>query len=273
MEIAAGVHSILIPAAAISAFQPPNVYLVLGERSALIDAGHDQEPGLGIRLAYVKEAAPAGLDFIVVSHAHRDHIGGAARLKQATGARLAFHREDAVQAKDRFGLEADLVLEDGQVLDLGSRCLEVVHTPGHTPGHICLYLVAEAMMFTGDQVVGMGTTAIEPPQGDMAAYVQSLHRLLSYELRLICPAHGPLLRQPRRKLEELIQQRLDRERQVLDCLRWGPAGPRELVAEIYPELKGYMVEVAERHMLAHLLKLENEGKVVQEAGSWHIITG
>ncbi|MBI4294616.1 MAG: MBL fold metallo-hydrolase [Chloroflexi bacterium] len=264
----------LIPATGTvtSAIEPPNVYLVVGERSVLIDAGSGQEEALETRLAYVKQVA-AGLDLIIVSHAHPDHLGGVAWLKRATGARLAIHRGDAAWARSRFQLDVDLLLEDGETIDLGNRRLDVVHTPGHTPGHMCLYLVDDAVLFSGDQVVGTGTTAIESPHGDMATYVQSLRRLLGYQVRLICPGHGPLACQPQHRIEELIQQRLDRERQMLDCLKQAPAYPRELVARIYPGLAGPMVGIAQRHVMAHLLKLEGDGRIVRESGSWRIASG
>ncbi|MFQ5924679.1 MAG: MBL fold metallo-hydrolase, partial [Dehalococcoidia bacterium] len=108
---------------------------------------------------------------------------------------------------------------------------------------------------------GLGTTAMRPPEGDMAQYIDSLRKLLEYDIQLICPGHGPAIGEARRKLDELIQHRLEREEQVIAGLKQGKATVKELVADIYPELDSLLIEAAKGQVLAHLMKLEGEGKV------------
>jgi len=194
------------------------------------------------------------LAYIVITHAHPDHISGAVRLREKTGAKIVLH------STEQTDIAVDKVVAEGDIIYLNGIDLEVVHTPGHNPGHICLYMRKERIMFSGDHVLGQSTTVIQPPKGDMAQYIDSLRKLLGYDIDLILPGHGPPLREPRRRLEELIQHRLEREEQVIVGLRQGKATIKELAAEIYPDLAGFLYELAKGQVYAHLIKLEREGK-------------
>lgn len=234
----------------------PNVYLVVGQgKAALIDTGYAED--VERRLEQMKDHFY--LSYIVITHCHVDHVGGVARFQEALGGEVVVHRaeRDSPLLPDRV----DGWLEDGAVLDLGGGQLQVLHTPGHSPGHICLYLPQEKALFSGDHVLGMGTTAISPPRGDMAQYLQSLRRLLEYPVECLYPGHGPVVTQPRRKVEELIEHRLARENQILKLLSQGRGRVEELFQDIYSELEPRLEVWARGQILAHLIKLEAEGRV------------
>lgn len=272
MEIAPRVHSIPAGKGPFMGFFASNVYLVVGNEGALIDSGYGEEASVSAVLDYVRSLVGLKLAYILVTHAHPDHIGGAPRIREATGAAIVLHSLDACACAE---LSADSVVNDGDVLAVDSIGLEVIHTPGHSPGHICILLREEGILFSGDHVLGLGTTAMRPPEGDMAQYMDSLRRLLNYDIQLICPGHGPPITAPRRKLEELVEHRLERERQVLRTLQAGTASIDELVRRIYPELDSRLRQAAEGQIHAHLIKLEQEGKVAplgSEADACYAIT-
>ena len=265
LEIVPGVHSIPVGIGSFMGFFAPNVYLVVDGEGALIDAGYGDEGSVSSRVSYVKGFDGLRLAYILVTHAHPDHIGGGAAIKGETGAEIVLHRLDEAPARGA-ALEPDRLVEDGDTLSLNGATLLMVHTPGHSPGHMCILLKEKGILFSGDHVLGMGTTAMRPPEGDMAQYIDSLRKLLSYDMEMICPGHGPPITAPQRKIEELIQHRLEREEQVVAALRRGRATVKELVADIYPELDSRLLQMAEGQVLAHLVKLEREGRV-SPAGS------
>jgi len=293
MEITPRVHSIAAPQAFYSGPLAPNVYLVVdGGQGALIDAGYPDEAAITARLQYLQGIAGLKLAHIIVTHHHIDHCGGAHALRQATGARICMHptearllsdwRADAPQDVDIASGQqtmderlrawrrataqatADRLVQGGDTIQVGGLTIEVIDTPGHTLGSICLYLRQEGVLFTGDTVLGLGTVAIlPPPHGDMALYMQSLERLKSYQATLLCPGHGPPVRDVARKLQELIDHRQERERQILSAVGQGRGRLEALLADIYPELDRRLVGMARGQLLAHLAKLQSEGKIAR----------
>jgi glyoxylase-like metal-dependent hydrolase (beta-lactamase superfamily II) len=271
LEVAPGVHLIPGGKGPFVGFLAPNAYLVVGKEGALIDSGCSDEASVGSMLDYIGKFDGLRLAHIVITHAHPDHIGGALRIKEATGAVVVLHSRDASGCGQ---VQADRVVEDGDTVAVDGSGLEVIHTPGHGKGHICVLLQEGGILFSGDHVLGLGTTAMRPPEGDMAQYIDSLRKLLDYDIQLICPGHGPPITAPRRKLEELIQHRLEREQQVLTGLQAGRTTVAELVQHIYPELDSRLYQAAEGQVLAHLIKLEREEKVApprNEAGAGHTV--
>lgn len=262
MEVAPGVHSIPAPAPAFMGVYAPNVYLVTAGKAAFVDSGYAVTAP--VRLDYVKEIGAPPVAYVILTHAHPDHAGGAGKIKAATGAAVLAHLQEISPAS--VFTTVDRGLRGGEVIGLGEAELEVIHTPGHSPGHICLYLKNRKVLFSGDHVPGMGTTAISPATGNMAEYIDSLRKLLQYDLSLICPAHGPVIHHSQRKIQELLQHRLEREEQVLNCLKQGKSTPEEMVQEIYPELDQRLHGMAIDQVLAHLVKLERESRVLSQPG-------
>jgi ribonuclease/clavin/mitogillin len=282
MEVTPNVHTVRVPMKSPGVYSP-NVYLVVNQgQGIMIDSGFPNDDSFRERMDYLEGLGDVKLAYIVLTHHHFDHASGARRLSEATGARIAMHpleaqllRESAERERPEDSPEermlrreaakvtVGLSLEDGDTLPVGSLRLRVVHTPGHSAGHICLLLEEERVLFSGDNVLGIGTTAIAPPpHGDMAQYLDSLRKMEELDAALICPGHGPIVRQPGRKIQELIDHRRERDEQVLLLISQGKDRLSVLVREVYPELSPHLERMARGQILSHLYKLQQEGKVV-----------
>ncbi len=199
------------------------------------------------------------IEKILLTHIHSDHCGGALALKKRCGAKVGIHRSRA----GYLGGE-DFQYGDGDRIAFGGGELQVVHTPGHESGHCCFYESADRVLFTGDHILGFGTSVIRPPDGDMADYIRSLERLLQLSIALILPGHGPLVGKPEAKIKEYIEHRLMRERQVIEALRKGRDSIGAITEMIYVDVSGPLKHVAEFSVEAHLIKLMRESKVKRE---------
>ena len=246
-----------------------NSYLVSGDGGAhwtVIDPGPVSPPHTAALLA---AAMPGRIDRIVVTHTHRDHSPGAAALASATGAPV-FGRIAAFAPWQDDSFAPQTLLAGGERLVLGPHAtLRVVHTPGHASNHLCFLLEEEKLLFTGDHVMQGSTVVINPPDGDMAAYLASLQSLLDEDIDWLAPGHGFLVAQPQAVLRGLIAHRLLREAKVLAAVvAAGPATAAELVPKVYDDVNPALHGVAERSLLAHLLKLEADGRIGLDADRW-----
>lgn len=224
------------------------------ERRAIVDPG----PADPRHLDALASAAPA-LETIFITHRHDDHAPGAAALRARTGARIA----------GPPGIEprADVPLEDGLRFEVGTGSLEAIATPGHTGEHFC-FLTADGELFTGDTILGEGTTAIFPPDGDMADYLESLRKLRARKPRAIYPGHGPVRHDADAWIDYYIGHRIERETQVIDAIRAGAANVSELRERIYPDLDSRLRQAAELQLQAHLAKLAREGRAARAGDRW-----
>ena len=175
-----------------------------------------------------------------------------------------------------FRLEGAQHLRDGSVLRAGSTEIAAVHTPGHTPDHLAFWSAQDRALFTGDAVLGRGTSFIDPPEGDLTRYLRSLVRMRDLDPQTIYPGHGPVVFDGKAKLAEYLTHRAEREEQVLAAMAGGPISIGAMVDRIYADYPPEVHPLAARSVLAHLLKLEAEGRAQRkgtgEAATWSATT-
>jgi glyoxylase-like metal-dependent hydrolase (beta-lactamase superfamily II) len=214
-------------------------------------------------------AAPGPIRQILVTHTHADHSPAAAALQQRTGAqllgRLSLHRHG-----QDLSFVPDRELCDGELISLGAQGgLRALHTPGHASNHLCYLLEPELLLFTGDHIIQGSTVVIDPPDGNMSDYLASLKRLLVTDLNALAPGHGTLMSAPHEALCALLAHRLNRESRVFEALSPdAPAPLGRLVKRVYSDVPRGLHALAERSLLAHLLKLETDGRARRDGQQW-----
>jgi glyoxylase-like metal-dependent hydrolase (beta-lactamase superfamily II) len=236
----------------------PGPFTLDGTRSYLLDGTTVIDPGPDIasHVEAILAAAPT-LRTILITHRHADHSPAAVPLKLRCGASVY------APANTLGDGIVDQRLHGGERLDFSGMAVEVIATPGHTNEHVC-FLTEDGDLFTGDTILGAGTTAIFPPDGNMADYLRSLRLLRSRNPRRIYPAHGPTRDDAVALIDEYIAHRLEREAQIVEALQARAATIPELRRTIYPTLDPRLEWAAEVQLLAHLIKLVGEGRVVRE---------
>jgi len=201
---------------------------------------------------------------IILTHHHPDHVAGVNALKSHLGGNIsvAAHRETAKILKD---VHVDRLIEDNEIISLDGEPrlqLQAMHTPGHAPGHLCFHDAQRGVLITGDNIVGFGSVLIDPADGNMREYLNSLRRMRSLPgLSVLFGGHGPAVATPYQKIEQYISHRLERERNILEAVQNGITDPKEIVAQVYTDVSPKAYAMAERAVLAHLLKLREDGKV------------
>ena len=263
LEISPNVHRVAVGPEPFAGTAPPNVYLVVGDgRAAFIDTAHGKDEEVAAHLDLWEAQGRPDVAAIVLTHRHPDHIGGAAQLQEATGGEVVCGVDEKEPIEQSApGVRVGKTASGGETVDLGGATLEFIEAPGHTLGSLCVYYREEGVLFTGDTVLGSGSVVVSPDHGDMGLYIESLHKLLGYDSRVIAPGHGQIVERPRARLEWLIEHRLKRERQILDLLGQGRSTLEELFEAIYRDLDGRLRDSALSQIRAHLIKLERDGKV------------
>ena len=238
-------------------------YLLRGRVPLLIDAG----VGTAAHLDELAQHAPDGPRHVIVTHVHGDHASGveaiAARWPATRFSKYSWPERDRKYAVDWHGVS------DGHVLDAGDARVEVVHTPGHSPDHVALWEAESRTLFAGDLVVQGSTVVIMASAGgSLSQYLHSLQRAIDLAPARILPAHGPPIDDPLALLHKYIAHRHQRELQVRDALDAGARTVEAIVARIYVGLADVLVPMARESVLAHLVKLQDDGRVVRLGNEW-----
>jgi len=249
-----------------------NTYLVGGGATnewAVIDPGPLDEAHVDAIMA----AAPGPIRWIFATHTHNDHSPACVPLKARTGATVYGRVPDHKEWQDT-SFAPDVHLVGSERFELPApegltTTLHVVHTPGHASNHLCYRLEEEKLLFTGDHVMQLSTVVINPPDGDMAAYIGSLRALAELDLDWLAPGHGFLMAQPQRAIEGIVAHRLKREAKVVNALReLSPADAETLLARVYDDVKPQLLAMALRSLRAHLYKLRDDGVARETDGHW-----
>ncbi|HET9205684.1 MAG TPA: MBL fold metallo-hydrolase [Burkholderiaceae bacterium] len=238
-----------------------------GGPCALIDPGPDDPAHVQALLA----AAPGPITRILVTHTHKDHSPAAQALKAATQAPL-FGRVANFPEWQDGAFKPDTPLQHGERLELGAdTTLRVIHTPGHASNHLCYLLEQEKLLFTGDHLMQGSTVVINPPDGDMQAYLHSLHLLLDEHLDWLAPGHGFLIDRPHEVVHKTVAHRLQREAKVVAAIEQiGRGGIEALLPVVYADVSPRLHAVAARSLRAHLLKLRADGRAREADGVWSL---
>jgi glyoxylase-like metal-dependent hydrolase (beta-lactamase superfamily II) len=236
---------------------------IVGERDpVVIDPGPDDLEHLE---AVLEEAGPPSL--VVLTHRHPDHAAGAERFAAMARAPLAAHSPGAGHADI---LEGAAPISDGQRIDADGAKLVAVFTPGHARDHLAFFLEEERALFTGDHVLGRGTTVIAWPDGDLTDYMRSLEKARALDAARVFPGHGPVIDDPAPVLDYYIAHRLEREQQVIAALDSGDREIPEIVARIYAAYDPALHAVAALSVRAHLEKLLRDGRVARDGEEWRL---
>jgi len=240
-----------------------NTYLVGRDHPILIDTGAGEADYPALFQKYLRQRGWRRPERIILTHRHRDHLGGVSQLRElfpGVPVSKMIYRDS--------GLPEDvLMLEDGQVVEGDGVTLVPIHTPGHASDHLCFLLQEERALFSGDLILNGSTTVIPDEDGDLALYLDSLKRVQSLGVRRIYPAHGPVIEDGPGKIQEFIDHRLLRERQILETLGGGARTIPEIVKIVYADVSTALHRVAAMSVHSHLRKLKHEERVSEETAA------
>jgi glyoxylase-like metal-dependent hydrolase (beta-lactamase superfamily II) len=238
-----------------------NTYLVGHDRYLVIDPGPEDQ----VHVERILKETGGRIDAVLATHTHPDHSPAAKALADATGAKV-MGKPAPVHGRQDSGFTPSKLLNDGDQVTIGALTLRALHTPGHASNHLCYLLEGTGLLFTGDHLMQGSTVVIGPPDGSMGDYLRSLARLQKEPVTRIAPGHGLTIEDAQAEIVRIVAHRLQREAKVVERLaHLGTANIDTLVVSVYDDVDARLHPVAKGSLLAHLLKLEEDGRVVRDS--------
>lgn len=263
-EIAPGVRRLVAYNASYMTGPGTNTYLLGHDRYIVIDPG----PLGDAHVQQILAQTNGRIDAVLVTHTHRDHSPAAVVIAQATAAQL-LGRAPPDDGRQDLSFAPTRMLHDNDQVSIEGLTLRALHTPGHASNHLCYVLEGTGLIFTGDHLMQGSTVVIAPPDGDMGQYLRSLQRLQREPVTRIAPGHGLTIEDAQSEITRIIAHRLQREAKVASRLAdTGRATLDVLVTRVYDDVDPRLHPLAQSSLLAHLIKLEEEGRVQRDGEAW-----
>lgn len=251
-----------------------NCYIVGREEFVIIDPASPYEEEQVQLANFIDSLIAEGCKprEVLLTHFHPDHVGGVANLKNRLNIPVRAH--PLTQKKVGEAFHIDQIIENNELIllpgDLDWR-LRAIYTPGHAQDHICFFEERTGALISGDLIVGMGTVVIDPPEGNMQHYLDSLNRVGQLPITAIFGAHGAPMGGAHAKVNQYISHRLARETNIIKAIEQGSSTVAEIVKQVYTDVPEKMHKLAERSVLAHLEKLIQSGQVVEQLGHYKLV--
>jgi len=259
-----GVCRLTAPNAGLMTGPGTNTY-ILGEKEfAIIDPG----PVIEQHIQNILEFTQGNISWILVTHTHQDHSPAVLSLAKATGAQI-LGISPPLDGHQDMTFCPDQVLKDGDILTTKEFELTVIHTPGHASNHLCYLDTQHKWLFTGDHIMDGSTVVINPPDGSMGEYLNSMYKLNKKTINAVAPGHGAIIDNPYEVIDWIIEHRLKREKKVLKTLKASPNSKlSDLVKLAYSDVHESIHPLAERSLLAHLIKLSEDNLAQNHNDRW-----
>ena len=244
-----------------------NTYLIGSDDITLIDPG----PNDAEHIEKILSLGGDKIKRILVTHTHRDHSPAALPISKKLNIPMFGRLVDRDSEWEDETFVPDVVLNHGDTISTNEYSLETIHTPGHASNHLCFYIKDIKCLLTGDHIMDGSTVVIAPPDGNMTEYIDSLKLLENYDIDYFAPGHGNFMEEPSKTIQSIIRHRLSRESKVIRCIEdKNDSNIDELLLSVYDDVPEMLHPIAKMSLLAHLIKLEEEGRLNKNQGNYSL---